>query len=304
MPLNTTTGLYPPLLAPESRVAVLAPAGPVVKKKLSEGVGKLRYPVSLSDGVYAKDGFWAGSQKHRTTELQKAIGDATISAIWCARGGFGITTILDELDLMPLVTLPRWIIGNSDITALLIHLWSQHRLCSIHVPMAMRFAEYPDEDIDALHHILAQGYHKDACTLHSFSPGNARGPLVGGNLTMLAHMMGSVPPDFADGCVLFLEDVAEAPYRIERNLIQLKRTGVLGRIKGIVLGEFTHCQVGPDGVSVDTVLRRNLLPLQIPVASGYPAAHGSRNRPFVHGHPVSLTINDTTATLADLPLPG
>ena len=303
MPSIPATRIYPPLLTLDSQVKVLAPAGPVKKDVLADGLGKLRYPVKVADGVYATDGFWAGSKDHRTSELQQAIDDSTLSAIWCARGGFGVTTILDDLNLEPLATHPRWLIGNSDITALLIHLWALHGLCSIHGPMAMRFASYPDVDVDALHRLLERGCHSEKCRLQSFSSGTANGPLIGGNLTMIAHMMGTLSPAFADDCILFLEDVAEAPYRIERNLVQLRRNGIFKKINGIVLGEFTSCHEGRDGVSVDVVLRRNLLPLQIPIAAGYPAAHGKRNRPFVHGHPVSLDVSDTSATMMDFPFP-
>jgi muramoyltetrapeptide carboxypeptidase len=116
---------------------------------------------------------------------------------------------------------------------------------------------------------------------------------------MLAHMMGTLPPDFADDSILFLEDVAEAPYRIERCLIQLKRNGVFKHIRGIVLGEFTRCAPGADGVTVEDVLHRNLAPLNVPIASEYPAAHGKRNRPFVHGHPVKLQVSETNAKLLE-----
>ncbi|MBN2716142.1 MAG: LD-carboxypeptidase [Deltaproteobacteria bacterium] len=298
-PAPAHTPIYPQLLQPNSNVRIVAPSGPVERTSLMEGVQALDFPCHTSDEIYEVDGFWAGSRSHRKYTMQQAIDDPSASAIWCARGGFGLTTILDDISFHALTSHPKWIIGNSDITALLLYLWAHYHLCTIHGPMAARFAQYPQIDIAALHHILTFGPDTRKCTLKPVRAGVATGPLIGGNLTMLAHMMGTLPREFAMGCILLLEDVAEAPYRLERHLIQLSRCGIFRQISGIILGEFTHCSPGSDGVTVETILKRNLSSLPIPVASGYPAAHGARNRPFIHGHPVSLTVTDRSASLVE-----
>lgn len=291
--------ITPRPLTSTDEIIIVAPAGPVNEEDIARGAAHIRFNVHISEGLPQRDGFFAGSPLHRETELNAALNRPGARAILCARGGFGITTIIDRLDMNALLTNPPWIIGNSDITALLIHLWAHHRLCTIHGPMAARLATYPECDVADLHRILTLGYHPAPCSLTPLSPGETIGPLIGGNLTILAHMMGTLPSDFADGCILFLEDVAEAPYRIERCLIQLKRNGVFKHIRGIVLGEFTRCAPGADRVTIEEVLNRNLLPLNVPIAGDYPAAHGERNRPFVHGHRVKLQVSATHATLLE-----
>ena len=291
--------ITPGPLTPTDEIIIVAPAGPVNEDDIVRGAARIRFNVHISEGLTQRDGFFAGSPRHRETELNAALNRPGARAILCARGGFGITTIIDRLDINALLANPAWIIGNSDITALLIHLWAHHRLCTIHGPMAARIATYPECDVTDLHQILTLGYHPAPCSLMPISPGETSGPFIGGNLTMLAHMMGTLPPDFADGCILFLEDVAEAPYRIERCLIQLERNGVFKHIRGIVLGEFTRCAPGADGVTAEEVLKRNLLPLHVPIAGGYPAAHGQRNRPFVHGHAIALKVSETHGELRE-----
>ena len=123
--------------------------------------------------------------------------------------------------------------------------------------------------------------------------------MVGGNLTVMAHLCGAMAPDFAKGCILFMEDVNEAPYRIDRCLVQLARTGVLHHVAGVVFGAFTDCPAGSDGVTVDEVLADHFSDAPFPVASGYPAAHGPRNRPFIHGGMARLRVDRSDASLDD-----
>jgi muramoyltetrapeptide carboxypeptidase len=289
--------ISPRPLTPTDEIVIVAPAGPVNDADIRQGAARIDFRVHISDGVPRRDGYFAGTPTEREEALNAALNRPGVGAILCARGGFGMTTIIDRIDMNALLANPTWMIGNSDITALLVHLWAHHRLCTIHGPMAARLASYPERDVADLHQILTLGHHPDPCSLSPILPGETSGPFIGGNLTMLAHMMGTLPADFADGCILFLEDVAEAPYRIERCLIQLKRNGVFNHIRGIVLGEFTRCAPGADGVTVEDVLHRNLAPLNVPIAGEYPAAHGERNRPFVHGHPVTLQVSATHAKL-------
>jgi muramoyltetrapeptide carboxypeptidase len=121
---------------------------------------------------------------------------------------------------------------------------------------------------------------------------------VGGNLMLLAHLCGVLDPAWAEGAILFVEDVGEQPYRIDRCLVQLERAGVLGRVAGCLIGEFTGCDPGRYGVTAAEVLHDRLGRLGVPVAAGYPAAHGGRNLPFVHGGEVDLEVVDGSARIA------
>jgi muramoyltetrapeptide carboxypeptidase len=290
----------PPLGHPEDKVVVVAPAGPADKTALDAGLTWLMQqlrPVSI-EGNYPADGYLAGTDENRRKTFQAAIDHGAVKAIMAARGGYGTTRILDQLDLRGLAKTPKWIVGSSDLTAVLIKLYLECRMFTIHGPMVSRLASSHRDDLAMLIDLLKGHPWTPPPNLGSLSNGKTEGPLIGGNLTILAHLAGTIPANFADGAILFLEDVGEQPYRVDRCLTQLKRAKMLENVTGIVLGEFTNCVPGPDGVTVEEVMVRNLGPLDIPVATGYPAAHGERNYPFVHGGHVTLDADDGKAVIS------
>lgn len=291
--------LYPPPLATGDRVRVVAPAGPVPEADLLAGVAVLeqRYEVVAEPGLTATSGFLAGGDERRAGELQQAIDDSACRAILAARGGYGVTRILDRLRLGGLGDRPRWVVGSSDLTALLLQLWARLGLCAIHGPMVAWFGSSDPVDLRALHDLLEGRPWTPPERLEPVIDGRARGPLLGGNLTILAHLCGALDATCVEGAILFLEDVGEQPYRVDRCLVQLERAGVLGRVAGCLIGEFTGCEPGRYAVTAAEVLLDRLGRLGIPVAAGYPAAHGGRNLPFVHGGEVELDVDEGSATV-------
>ena len=233
----------------------------------------------------------------RLQELQAAVSAKDTKAVIAARGGYGTTRILDQLDLAPLEQSPKWIVGSSDLTALLLTLYIRHGIVSIHGPMAFKYAEADPEDTKALIRLLETGDWSPPGDLEPLSKGTAKGPLIGGNLTMLAHLAGTIPQDTTNGAILFMEDVTEQPYRLDRCLTQLKRAHLLDHVAGIVLGTFHNCTPGPDKTTAQAVLEQNLKPLGIPMAKNYPAAHGPRNYPFPHGAEITLEVTADQATI-------
>ncbi len=294
-----TDVLFPPLLGPGDPVRIIAPAGPVPKEGFDEGEALLSrwFTVQKAPAVFARKGYLAGDDAVRLADFQKALSDGA-KAVIAARGGFGSSRILDRIDWASLAQRPRWIVGCSDLTAVLVHLFGAFRLATIHGPMVARMGAAA-ADAERLQDLLQTGCGSDVCPLTPLVPGSAEGPLVGGNLTVMAHLCGTIAPDFAKGCILFIEDVNEAPYRIDRCLVQLARAGVLRHVAGVVFGEFTDCPPGLDSVAVDEVLADHFTDAPFPVASGYPAAHGLRNRPFIHGGMARLQVDSNAAALDD-----
>ncbi|MBW2278539.1 MAG: LD-carboxypeptidase [Deltaproteobacteria bacterium] len=295
-------GATPLPLNRDDRVRVVAPAGPVPENELRAGVKLLaqRYRVDLEPGLVAASGFLAGSDERRAGELQAALDDPDCAAVIAARGGYGTTRIIDRLRFGGLLDRPRWVVGSSDLTALLIQLWAEIGLHSIHGPMVAGLVGSDDEDRQALFDLLEGRPWSPPDRLVPLIDGTARGPLIGGNLMILAHLCGALDPSFAEGAILFVEDIGEQPYRIDRCLVQLERTGVLGRVAGCLIGEFTQCDPGRCGVTAAEVLLDRLGRLGVPVAAGYPAAHGGRNLPFVHGDAVELGVSEGSATVTAL----
>jgi muramoyltetrapeptide carboxypeptidase len=284
-------------------VHVVAPAGPVERPGLDAGLGLLRARgLDVREGASLGErlGYMAGPDDARRGDLQAAIDDPESRAIWFARGGYGTTRILDGLRLDRFARDPIWVVGCSDATALLVELWTRHRAVSIHGPMVARLADTAAEDVDALFPLLGGGAQPRVTELDPFVSGRACGPLVGGNLFVLAHLLGTLDPRFAAGSILLLEDVGERPYRLDRCLTQLGRAGLLAGVAGVVVGELTACDPGPDGVTAIDAVRACLGSLGVPVATGYPAAHGARNAPFLHGGDVELEVGPGGARLRSL----
>jgi len=292
----------PPPLQPGDRVRVVAPAGPVPEDELRAGIALLegRYQVEHEPGLLAASGFLAGSDERRAGELQAALDDPGCGAVIAARGGYGTTRILDRLRTSGLAERPRWIVGSSDLTALLIQVWAELGLLAIHGPMVAWLGRADDRDRRALLDLLEGRPWSPPDRLEPQIDGTARGPLVGGNLTVLAHLCGAFDPSSVEGAILFVEDVGEQPYRVDRCLVQLERAGVLPRIAGCLIGELTDCDPGRHRVTAAEVLLDRLGRLGVPVAAGYPAAHGGRNLPFVHGGEVELDVSEGAATVTAL----
>ncbi|MDD5306269.1 MAG: LD-carboxypeptidase [Deltaproteobacteria bacterium] len=294
--------VVPPPATRGSRIRLVAPAGPIDPAAFEEGKRALtaHYEVVAGDVLLSRDGYHAGNDALRLADLQAALDDPLARAVVAARGGYGTTRILDRLDLRALAANPKWIVGCSDVTALLVRVWTEIGLQSIHGPMAASLGRAHTDDARALFDLL-EGHRPAAVrNLEPLCEGEVVGPMVGGNVTVLAHLVGSLPGSFARDAIVFLEDVNEAPYRLDRCLVQLLRAGALDGVAGFVLGGFEGCPPGPDGVTAMQAVMRNLEPLGVPVAGAYPAAHGERNLPWLHGARVSLFAGAEAASLTTL----
>lgn len=300
-------GLQPPPLRKGDVVGLTAPAGyisveevqPAVSVILSWGFG-----VQYGDTLGRRDGSLGGSDAERTADLQRMIDDPSVRAILCARGGYGVTRILDRLDLRPLRRDPKWIIGFSDITALHLHLWQNLRMASIHSKMCNSFpadwvrAEPIVRDtILSIHAALSGEPVEIACPPHpSDIKGVAMGPLVGGNLSVIHTCMGTRSEIDTRECILFLEDVGEYPYSIDRMLTNLQRAGKFDRLRGLVLGGFSAMKresAGEEfGRSLERMVTEKLGDKSFPVCFGFPVGHQRDNYALVHGRRHRLEVSD------------
>ncbi len=275
-----------------SRLAVIAPAGPFKEESFRAGVSWLRerYTVSHSDDIFSSCGYLAGSDERRLCELNEAIADPDIDAIVCARGGFGTTRLLPDIDLAAIRRANKMIVGFSDISALHA-LWSLAGVRSIHAPMVAALGRASqsvrEKWIDTLED---PGKTRKWClgTLGSYNGQAIQGRLTGGNLAVLGALAATpyLPP--LDDAVLFLEDVGERPYRVDRMLTTLSQAGWFRRIRGLVLGAFTEGEPGTDGVTLDDVLKQHFESAPFPVLFGFPAGHIEENEPLPFGADVVI----------------
>lgn len=270
------------MLNPGCRVAVVAPAGIFAPERLERGLERIRawglVPVH-GPNLGRRHLFNAGTAAERASDLAWALTEPGIDAVWFARGGYGTAHLLDEVPYKLLDGRP--IVGFSDATALFVALCGRGR--AVHGPVLTSLGSLADDDtIEATRALLMEGRHPELPGEPFVGPDQVvRGPLTGGNITVLASLCGTPWAWRAAGGIAVLEDVGEAPYRLDRALYQLIRAGALDGVRGIALGELSGCAAPTDaGWSLDEVLAERLAPLGVPVLRGLPVGHAARNRPW------------------------
>jgi muramoyltetrapeptide carboxypeptidase len=275
--------LKPRALPPGGRVAVVAPASPFTRQEFDEGVAELErlgFQPIFEPTVFARQGgYLSGDGRLRARAFLDAWRDPTVDAIIAARGGYGSVHMLPYLDREILRRTPKPFVGYSDVTSLLTYLTIGCEIVSFHGPMlagklAKGTSAYdPDSFLRALTAPVPLGELAPA-SLEVFRTGEAAGPLYGGTLAQLVATLGT-PFAFAppQGYLLFLEDVAERPYRLDRMLTQLRLAGVLDGAAGIVLGEFVGCDEPGGAMAARAVLAELFAGFDGPVVYGFPSGH-------------------------------
>ena len=276
-----TSFARPRALRPGGRIAVCAPAGPVDPDRLAAGLGELRslgFDVLEPVGATERTGFTAGSVDRRVDELHRLFADETVGAIVCARGGAGAGRLLTRLDPALLRAHPKPFVGYSDVTFLHLYL-ARLGLGSVHGPMvAWELAEGRYDRPSFRHALTGEGapYASAPGELVPLRAGRAEGVVRGGCLSILSAAVGTpwALEGDREGTILIVEDVNERPYRIDRMLLQLRQSGALAGVRGIVFGEMPGCAPkAEEGYTLEDVLRAALDGLEVPVAFGLATGH-------------------------------
>jgi muramoyltetrapeptide carboxypeptidase len=281
---------FPPAISPGDRIAVVAPSSPIPRAELWRGLAWLRdrYAITMSEGVLARTGYLAGSDDRRSAEFAHAMLDPAIKAIFCARGGYGLTRIVPKLPWDEFRKSPKWIVGFSDVTALHARCASLG-IASVHGPNVTGLGRAgPFDRFRALRSVE----HAGAGLSWSLTPivkGAHTGPLFGGNVALLSAMAAAGSLAVPNGAIVILEDVTERPYRVDRMLTSLMPH--LAQAGALVFGDFTECDPGPDGVCIDDVLVEFAHRLGKPASRGAPVGHGPVNQPFIVGANARLESN-------------
>ena len=282
----------PPRLAPGARIALIAPAGPLLERddrtrgeELCRALGM--EPV-MAPNAGSRYGYLAGTDEQRLADLNAALTNARVDAVWCLRGGYGMTRILPGVDFAALERHPKPVIGYSDITALINAIARRSGVVAFHGPMSRSsLSPFSRWHFDRVLTNLSEAGRLGRIAqpadvlvprenrLVTLSPGVAEGRLAGGNLTMIQALIGTQYFPDLDDAILFLEDVGEDLYSVDRMLAHLRMIGALARLKGVIVGRFTEMKRGTDdgALGFDEVLETYFLPLKIPVAYGFPLGH-------------------------------
>ncbi len=292
--ISHLTKKYPPYLQPGDKVGLICPAGLINEERLTKAktnIESLGLVPVLGKNIMQTHGYLAGKDQHRLEDLHDMYRDDSIRAIWCIRGGFGCTHLLPYLDLELIRSHPKMLLGYSDITAFHNGLYTKLNLHSLHSPVAA--SDFTQYTVDQLRKVIfgVSGQHIEigACTddEHQFVegkstferyviyPGQSEGLLIGGNLSLLVSLCGTPYFKIKKDSILYLEDIEEAPYRIDRMLTHLFQAIPVDRIKGIVCGVFEGCErkEHTPSLSLKEVILERLSRLQVPAIYGFSFGH-------------------------------
>jgi muramoyltetrapeptide carboxypeptidase len=288
----------PPPLHAGDLVRIIAPGSGFEPARFEAGLEVLRGRLGLRPrfraDITAREGYLAGDDARRLAEWNEAVADPEARAIFCARGGYGAMRLLPGLDPAPLLAAPKLLVGFSDVTALHARL-NAAGLATLHGPVVTQLGRAPAEALDQLAALLFGPGAGDGAAGRGLTgtgtirPGRVTGPLLGGSLTLLAHLCGTPWLPSFRGAILFLEDVGESPYKLDRYLTQLRLSGALDGVAGVAVGQLTGCDGGEggDGEAAATV-RRLVAALGVPAIEGLPAGHEDRNLAFPLGPRATL----------------
>jgi muramoyltetrapeptide carboxypeptidase len=275
------------------KIGVIAPAGPVLETELQAGIELLEefgHKVKLAPHLYDKQDYLAGDDEARLEDFHAMFTDNRVRAIFCARGGYGSLRILDKIDYKILRENPKILVGYSDITALLLAIYEKTGLVTFHGPVIKELTKRTIGNLESfLNQVSSDGFFElELAGGRSLKPGRATGVLLGGNLSLICHLIGSPFMPSLKGALLFIEEKGEDLYRIDRMLTHLRLSGVLEELEGLVAGSFQDCG---DRASIDRLLLDTVSGLNIPLVTGLPVGHGLIN--------VSLPIGLQAAIDAD-----
>lgn len=298
----------PPYLKPGDTIAITCPAGYMSYDRALTCIQTLQswgYKVKTGATLgSASSNYFSGTDQERLKDCQQFLDDPTVKAILFARGGYGSSRIIDQLNFKRFEKFPKWIIGFSDITVWHNHIYSNFKIASLHAPMAGAFNDggADNEYIGSLHQAIEGKKANYSIPVHELNrKGEAIGELVGGNLSLLAHCTGTASDIKTKGRILFLEDLGEYLYSIDRMLLQLKRNGKLDKLAGLIVGGFTEMKdtERPFGKTVYEIIHDAVKEYVYPVCFGFPVSHATENYALKVGVGYKLKVGKGKVSLEE-----
>lgn len=307
----------PPYLKKGDTIGLVCPAGYMPVEKVSECIRVLNNEWGFSTKVGMTIGkqfnYFSGTDEERLTDFQHMLDDDEVKAVLCARGGYGISRIIDRIDFSKFKKKPKWIIGFSDVTVLHSHIYRNYNIATLHAPMANAFnqeigpdnivmAGYKNKFVESLKNVLEGKKIRYNVASYEFNKkGEGIGELVGGNLTLLAHLVGTESEVKTRGRILFLEDVGEYLYNIDRMMRQLKRSHKLEKLAGLIIGGFTDSKdtERPFGQTAYEIIRDVVKEYDYPVCYGFPVSHEKENYALKIGVGYKLKVTKSKVTLEE-----
>lgn len=298
----------PPYLKKGDTIGIVCPAGymPVAKAQTCiETLQQWGFNVKVGITLGNQFNYFSGTDEERLNDLQQMLDAKEVRAILCGRGGYGLSRIIDQLDFTKFKRHPKWLIGYSDITVLHAHLYNKLKTASLHSPMAAAFNDggAENEFVQSLKKAIAGKKINYITTTHELNrKGIAEGELVGGNLSLVCHLIGSASDIYTKNKILFLEDVGEYIYHIDRLFMQLKRAGKLDKLAGLIIGSFSEMKdtTIPFGQSVYELIHNKVSAYNYPVCFDFPVGHSDKNYALKVGVKHVLKVGKYNVSLKEM----
>jgi len=292
--------ITPPYLSKDDKIGIIAPARCINFEEVHPSIRvfkKWGLEAELGTNIFRKFNQFAGKDEQRLADLQQMLDDDSIRAIICARGGYGTVRIIDQLDFTAFQQRPKWIVGYSDITVIHSHIHRHFGIETLHATMPINIISDnpPDDTQDTLRNALFGKIRSYSYPVTPLSRnGEAEGVLTGGNLSIIYSLMGSVSEVDTTNKILFLEDVDEYLYHIDRMMMTLKRAGKLSQLKGLIVGSMSRMNDNaiPYGKTANEIIAEAVAEYSYPVCFDFPAGHGETNLALILGRKVKLKIDN------------
>jgi muramoyltetrapeptide carboxypeptidase len=295
----------PPFLQKGDKIALVAPARKVSREELNPALSFIEnqgWQAVFDDDLFGAFHQWSGTDSQRIHQLQRYLDDESIKMIWCVRGGYGTMRIIDHLNWIGFRKSPKWILGFSDITVFLQHLVHQQACCGIHGPVALTLNK-GEQTSSVLASVLKGEYKEIIFPPSAFNrPGVAKGILHGGNLSLLYALQASAQDFVPDGSILFIEDLDEYFYHIDRMMVSLKRSGKLKNLGALIVGGMTDMRDNetPFGSIAEEIIWDAVKEYDYPVCFNFPAGHITNNHALIFGESVRINVSSSDCTLSYL----
>jgi muramoyltetrapeptide carboxypeptidase len=298
----------PPYLKKGDTIGLVCPSGTLPAKKAATCISTLEawgYKVKIGKTLGTQHHYFSATDEARAADLQEMLDDKNVQAVLCGRGGYGMSRIIDLLDFKTFKKHPKWVIGFSDITLLHNHCTQALKIASLHAPMAGAFnnGQSNNEWVLSLKHTLQGKKANYKAATHALNKlGTASGKLVGGNLTLVAHAVGTESGLQTKNAILFLEDIGEYKYNIDRMMLQLKRSGMLKNLAGLVVGGFTQTKDSDPafGATVYEIIEAVVAEYNYPVCYDFPISHDKENYAIKHGMEYALEVTAKKVSLKEV----
>jgi Uncharacterized proteins, homologs of microcin C7 resistance protein MccF len=298
----------PPYLKKGDTIGIICPAGHMPYEKAQTAITVLQewgFMTKCGPTLGARYNYFSGTDEERLNDLQKMLDDDSVKAILCARGGYGVGRIIDKISFKNFRKNPKWIIGFSDITILHSHIFSNYKIASMHAPMAAAFndGQYKNDYVQSFRNTISGVKSNYKCSAHPYNNrGSVTARLVGGNLSLLAHLQGTNSEVKTKNKILFIEDVGEYIYNIDRMMFQLKRGGQLENLAALIVGGFTQMRDTdvPFGQTAEEVIRDSVQEYDYPVCFNFPVSHEKENYALKIGMKYKLDVGKSNVTLKEV----